>query len=177
VEDTAGSGCARYLKSLPDVCALVGAFPADDSIGANAGQPYIFHVGDDGELLVRLEGTSQIALGVTCSGSFQAGTPGSTLHYERVSIEFWADPIRDTAGNIMETHGLTHDRAHNVFDVVDSHLHRREPGLNEVWGDLVTVACWRMVAPDFYPVPDGDGMMRGQAYYAVTSSGNLGRVI
>jgi hypothetical protein len=174
---SASAGLTRYLKTLTPVTELVGAFPADDPVGANAGQPWIFHVGEAGELLVRLEGTSECAIAVSCAGSFQAGTPGSTLQYERLSVEVWADPLRDAGGNVMETSGGTHDRAHVLFDHLDSFLHRREPGDNVVWGDVITVACWRMVYPDFYLVPDGDGMMRGQGYYAVTTSGNIGHVI
>jgi hypothetical protein len=175
--DLVSAAMVRYLKSLPDVCATVGAFPPDDPVFANRDQPYVFHVGQQGDVLVRVEGSGETVIAVSFAGSFQGGDPGSTVHYERVSVEFWVDPARDGFNNIVETGGLTLARAMETFYVADSHLHRREPGANVAWGDLVTVACWRMVTPEFYLVPDGDGALRGQAYYAVTSLGWLDHAI
>lgn len=172
--DNAASGATQYLKSLTDITALVGAFSSADPIAANAGQPYIFHVGLAGELLVVIKGTGASAIACSSAGGFQAGEPGTTAQYERLSVEFWVDVARDSYGNITETSGLTLSRAQQLYYTADSHLHRIPPGDVAVWGDLVTVGCWRLTAPQFYAIPDGGGLLRGQAYYAVTISGHTG---
>jgi hypothetical protein len=45
------------------------------------------------------------------------------------------------------------------------------------WGDLITIGSTRMSEPVWYPVPDGDGLIRGGCFYSVGTFGNYGPVI
>lgn len=183
--DTSASGCVQYLKTLTDVTALVGAFDANDPVAANAGQPWIFHVANspgsagmqDSDVLRVMEGTSQAAITCSYEGGWSGGTPGWSAQFERLAVTFWVDVARDSSRNLTETSGGTLRRAMALYYTVDSHLHRREVGDNVAWGDVVTVGACRLTHPDFYAVPDGDGLMRGVAYYGVTISGHLGAVV
>jgi hypothetical protein len=158
--DTVASGAVRYLRTFPDIAALLGAFPAGD---VNAGLPYIFQE----DLLVTLEGQSCMA--VVCSefgGWGPMSLPLTTPQYMRLSLEVYADPQRDSFNNISESRGGLRQRTMQLFQTVNSHLHRTDPD-PVVWGDLRTVGCELLTRPQPQPVPDGDMMQVWQAFYGV----------
>ncbi len=175
--DDVASGAYWHISSLPDVLALIGSFPADDP--DNAGISWIFVR----SLFTRMEATSivkgsqAVALVLVNAGHGTGVLDYSTMRGQRLEIDLWIDPLRDQYGNITSP-SETQGRLLSVFSVLDSHLHRASSGdKTELWGDLVTVNCIRMTEPVIYPVPDGDGLIRGVVYYNVDTYGNYNPVV
>jgi len=171
--DDVGSGSYYYISSLPDVLALIGSFPADDP--DNAGIPWVF----TRNLYTRMEAQSIVkgsqAVALVCINAGQSSSPldYSTVRWQRLEIDLWIDPLRDQYGNITSP-SETEGRGDDVFKALDSHLHRASSGdKTEVWGDLITVNSIRMTAPVWYPVPSGDGLIRGVCFYDVGTFGNV----
>jgi hypothetical protein len=172
--DDVASGAYWFLTSQSDVTAVVGAFPADDP--DNAGVPWIFvrNVATRLETASIIKGTQAVAL--VCCFMGQAATPNasSTARSQRLEVDIWVDPLRDSMGNVTNP-SETESRGLNVFSVIDSHLHRVATDQNTVvWGNLVTTGSTRMTEPVWYPVPDGDGLIRGACFYEVACFGNTG---
>jgi hypothetical protein len=170
--DDVASGGYQYVSSLPDVLAVIGSFPADDP--DNAGIPWVFvH-----SLYTRMEaqsivqGSRAVALVCVYAGQGSAVLDYSTVRWQRLEVDIWVDPLRDSFGNVTSPSETEH-RGNDVFTVLDSHLHRASSGdKTVVWGDLVTVNSIRMTEPVWYPVPDGDGLIRGVVFYDVCTFGN-----
>ncbi len=164
----------EWLITFPDVVASVGAFPADDPIAENAGQPFIFAE----NLFIDIRtypGT--IAVVLTDIGGWQAPIALNSFRFRRLRLDIYADPLRDDAGNVIESSTMTEDRALGTFVAFNSHLHRKDPDAI-VWGDeLVTLQCQLITEPDFvqWPVASGSGITTqlGSAVYGVTFSGWL----
>ena len=165
--DDVGGGAVQYLVTFADVKALVGAFASNDPNPGFANQPWIFK--DDP--LARLEGTGSSAIVCSYAGGWSEPTSLTTARYNRLSVELWTDPLRDASNNIVETSGVTKQRMQTLFNTVNLHLHRTNPDM-VMWGDLRTVGCQLITEPQPYPIPDGDGLLRGQAYYGVSWFGS-----
>lgn len=175
--DDIASGAYSYLSGLPDVVALVGSWPADDP--DNAGISWIF-VRD---ILTRMEdisivkGTQAVALVCINMGMSAAPIASSTARCQRLEVDIWVDPLRDAMGNISSP-AETQNRGDHVFTVIDSHLHRTGVLDNtQQWGDLITAYSLRMTEPVWYPVPDGDGLIRGVCFFDVGTYGNWDPVV
>lgn len=170
--DDLASGAYQYLTGFSDIMALVGSFPADDPV--NPGIPWVFQR----NIFARMEtasiakGSQAVALVCIYAGQFQAALDSNTARFQRLELDIWVDPLRDSFGQVTdptetETRGLA------VWQTCDSHLHRVATDQNtQLWGDLVTTTCIRMAEPVWAPVPEGDGLIRGAAYYAVATYGN-----
>lgn len=169
--DDVGSGAQQYLLGFTDVTSLLGAFAATDPNPANAGLPWLFK--DD--LLTVMEGTSAAAVVCSPFGGWSAPIPLSSFDFERLSVEVYVDPLRDSANNITESSGATKQRGMAVFAAVKFRLHRTDPD-TVTWGDLVTTGCQLLTKPQFTKVPDGDGLLVGQSFYGVTCGGWLDAV-
>jgi hypothetical protein len=172
VADDVASGAYSYLSGLSDVLAVVGAFPADDP--DNAGVPWIFvrNVYTRMEDASIVKGSQAVSLVCCFMGSSSPPVNSSTVRFQRLEVDIWVDPLRDSMGNVTSP-SETELRGNYVFSVIDSHLHRVATDQNTVqWGDLITVASTRMSEPVWYPVPDGDGLIRGACFYDVGTFGS-----
>jgi hypothetical protein len=175
--DNVSSGAYKYLITFPSVTSLVLAFPLTDPITPNAGKPYIFDQpqgtapGATGPLAT-MEGTSGVAIVLGDMGGWSAPAAGSSMRFQRLSVEVWVDPLRDSGRNISESPGATVRRGRQCFDAIHKALQRQEAGGAIVWGDLVTVGCSLLNEPQFVVVADGDQMYRGPAMYGVTVAGH-----
>lgn len=170
--DDVAKGSYWFISGLPDVLALIGSFPADDPDNANI--PWIFVR----NVYTRMEDASIVkgsqAVSLVLSNAGQSSTPldYSTVRWQRLEVDIWVDPLRDSLGNITSP-SETEGRGLDVFAILDSHLHRAAASdKTQQWGDLITVSSVRMTEPVWYPVPDGDGLIRGVVFYDVGTYGN-----
>lgn len=175
--DSVAGGAVKYINTLPDVVALLGAYPANDPIPANAGRPWVFN----SDLGCTMLGSASVALVCKNYGGVSVAAPLTTPRFLRLAVDFWVDPLRDAAGNAKETSGATVGRGLTVFSVLNTHLHRRTPD-PVIWGDLVTVGCELLTEPQFFEVSDqgqpvsagsgwGNRPQWGTAYYLVSLFG------
>jgi hypothetical protein len=170
--DDLHSGAWQFLMSFPDVLAVLGSFPADDPV--NPGQPWLFqhNIYQRMEAQSVVKGTQATAVVVIYAGQFTVPTDSSTARMQRLEVDIWADPLRDAYGNVTDP-SETEGRVISVWQVLDSHLHRASSDYGmQLWGDLVTTSSSRLAEPVPYPVPDGDGLLRGVGYYGVSTFGN-----
>lgn len=175
--DDVATGAYAFLSAQSDVLAVIGSFPADDP--DNSGLPWIFVR----SVYTRMEDVSVVkgsqAVSLVCCYMGGAAPPSdmSTARQVRLEVDIWVDPLRDAIGNVTNP-SETENRGLTVFNTIDSHLHRMTTDQNTVmWGDLVTVSAVRMAEPLWYPVPDGDGLIRGVCFYNIGTFGNFDSVM
>jgi hypothetical protein len=170
--DDIGSGAVKFLSGIGAVTAALGSFPGTDSNVSLQGKPWIFK--DD--ILVRMEGQSvfltTLAMAVVCSdaGGWGDPSPLTTPRFNRLQVDIYVDPLRDAGHSITETPGATKGRGKGLFTLINYYLHRTNPDM-VLWGDLRTVGCQLITEPKFVPVPDGDVLQMGTAYYGVSVFG------
>jgi hypothetical protein len=167
--DDVGTGAVRYLAAYPDVTGLLGSFPGGDPIAANAGKPWLFSDTTLG-VLARVKGSQAAALVCSDYGGWGVPEPGATMRFRRLRTDIWIDPARDGNANVAETSAITTNRGLALFAAVQFRLQRTDPDLIK-WGDLCTTGCHLLADVMFTPVPDGDWMQRGVAYFGVMCSG------
>lgn len=148
------SGAVTFLYGQPDVLAVLGSDPDG---------PWLFQYDLWAKAL--MEGSESTALVVSSDGGWAGPNLQNTLRFPRLQIDVYADPIRDQRSNMSDP-GEVQRRAYQAFQVVDKHLHRVNSG-TQMWGSVRTVSCNRLTEPVVYRVPDGDGLLRCQVYYAV----------
>jgi hypothetical protein len=167
--DDVATGAVKYLLTFSDVTSLIGSFPSNDSNPSNASQPWLFSDMNQGMLKV-MEGTSKA--GIVCGdfGGWEVPVPMATARYRRLRVDVWVDPLRDSLRNSTETSSATANRGMGVFNAVQFRLHRTDPDA-VFWGDMCTIASMLLVEPMFQPVSDGDGLLRGTAYYGIEFTG------
>lgn len=163
------SGSVKYLGRFADVTALLGAFPVSDPQAPNAGRPWLFSDNNQGVLKV-MEGTGQAALVCSDYGPWDSPPPLGTVRFRRLRVDVWVDPLRDASSNVTETSSLTANRGLAVFAAAHFRLQRTDPD-TVMWGDLCTAGCQLLSDIQFLPVPDGDWLLRGTAWYGVTCTG------
>jgi hypothetical protein len=169
VPDDVATGAVKYLSQFPDVTGLLGSYPLSDPITANAGQPWLFSDSVQG-VFQTMEGTSSAAVVCGDYGGWDIPPPLGTVRFRRLRVDVWVDPVRDAQRNVLESSSLTTNRGLALFAAVQFHLQRTDPDA-VFWGDLCTVGCQLLTDIQFLPVPDGDWLQRGTAYYGVTASG------
>jgi hypothetical protein len=170
VVDTISSGAVKYLSGFSDITSLLGSFT---DAGPNFGLPFLFQE----DLLVSLEGSSSMAIVCSDEGGWGAmAGPLTTPQYMRLSVELYADPLRDSSFNILESKGSVHQRTATLWATINTHLHRTNPD-SVLWGDLRTTSCELLTRPTPQPVPDGDLMQVWQSYYGVTVLGATGSTV
>jgi len=167
--DDVASGAVRYLAGFADVTSLLGSFPLSDPITANAGKPWLFSDNNQGVLTV-MEGSSAAAIVCSDFGGWDVPPPYGTVRFRRLRLDIWIDPARDASRNVTESSSVTTNRGLALFAAVQFHMQRTDPDV-VLWGDLCTVGCQLLTDIQFLPVPDGDWLQRGSAYYGVTASG------
>lgn len=172
--DDVGSGAVKYLSGFSDVTSLLGAYSLTDPNPSNAGKPWLFSdttgQGAAPGVFTTVEGSSAAALVCGDFGGWAVPQPLGTLRFRRLRVDLWVDPLRDVASNVTESSTITTNRALALFAAVQRHLQRRDPDA-VFWGDLCTNDCHLLIEPQFLPVPDGDMLQRGTAYYGVSFTG------
>lgn len=156
-DDDIVSGAVTYLRAQPELIDAVSTFV----IG---GQPTagIFQY----RPWAKFEGTGKTGAVISNEGGWATANMHNTLRFPRLTVNIWADPLRDNVHNVVDP-GEVMRRAHATYRVFDKYLHRTG-GPEVMWGQLRILACVRLVEPTIYIVPDGDGLVRCQVNYAVT---------
>jgi len=148
-------GCVKWLLDEDTIHSVLGVFP-DTNV------PWLYQH----SLWSRVEGTQSVAAVISRAGGWAGANEYNTLRFPRLSLEIYADPLRDTQGNVTQP-GETWRRIEAAWVAFDTLLHR--PSADTVmWGTVRTITCTRLGEPLIYPVPDGDGSLRLQQFYAVT---------
>jgi hypothetical protein len=167
--DDVASGAVQFLAAFSDVTALLGAFPSDDPATADAGRPWLFSDNSQG-VFATLEGSSAAAIVLSDFGGWDVPPMLGTLRFRRLRVDVWVDPARDAGSNVTESSSITANRGLAVFAAAQFRLQRTDNDAI-LWGDLCTVGCQLLTDVQFTPVPDGDWLLRGTAFYGVACSG------
>lgn len=155
------TGASRYLRGFPEVVNAVDTFTITGTAGASSTTPGIWPY----RLWTRMEGSQKTSIVVAREGGWAAANTHNTLRFPRLVLNVWADPLRDGQNNNVDPR--VQSRANACFEIADKYLHLT--GGPERWfGDIRVVSCVRLTEPVIYDVADGDGLVRLQAYYAVT---------
>jgi hypothetical protein len=171
--DNVGGGAYHYLITLPDVLGLIGSFPADDPDNPSVPWVFVHNLYTRMEAQSIVKGTQAVALVCINMGLGSAVLDYSTSRWQKLEIDIWVDPLRDSLGNVTEP-SETYHRGLDIFAVLDSHLHRASSGdKTQVWGNLVTINGIRSTEPVSYPVPDGDGLIRTVCFWDINTFGNV----
>lgn len=144
-------GATEYLRSIPEVTALVGG---------NEFGPYIWQE----RPVTNFEKEPVVGIVVTTS-AIGISDDAHTQHFERLGIEIWAGPIRGALGEVVEP-AETRRRLMKVFNVVDRYLHRTNSGI-QYWGTVRTHTSERIGNIDRYSPDDGKEVLIGQVFYVV----------
>lgn len=147
-------GAVKYLQAQPAVRAVLGGYEGTDVA-------WLFQH----KMWVDVEGTSSTAAMIGRDGGWAGANLHNTMRFPMLTMEIWADPIRDDGKNVVDP-GEVYRRIEATFAVLDSFLHRPQGG-EQRWGTVRTVSCVRMTEPTIYEVPDGDGLLRLLTSYAV----------
>jgi hypothetical protein len=151
--DNLVQGAYKFLAAQGPILAVLGAFPDHT--------PWLFQ----NTSWVTVEGSGSTAAVLSHGGSWSGSNPHNTMRFPRLSLEIYVDPQRDDANNATDP-GEAHRRVEVAFAAFDRVLHRVAGG-PQMWGTVRTVSSTRLAEPTVYPTPDGDGMLRLQAFYAV----------
>jgi hypothetical protein len=154
-DDDLVQGCVKWLLDEDDVHRVLGVFPQTNV-------PWLYQH----TLWNRIEGTQSQAAVIARAGGWAGANDYNTLRFPRLSLEIYVDPIRDSGGN-QTMPGETNRRIEQVWRVFDNLLHRPSPD-TVMWGDIRVITSTRLGEPTVYVVPDGDGSLRLQQYYAIT---------
>lgn len=156
-DDDIVSGAVKFLLAQPDVVAAVGTF----IIGGQL-TPGIFGYRTVGTI----EGTSKTCAVLTNDGGWAGANLHNTLRFPRLTLNIWADPIRDAGRNATNVNEVMR-RSFAVYKVFDRHLHRIG-GDDVMFGNVRVITSTRLTEPTIIPIPDGDGLVRLQVTYAIT---------
>lgn len=146
--------CVKHLATFPAVVSLLAEF--------EDGEPFLFQH----EMQGVVESTQRAAVVVSQLGGWASPNVHNSLAFPRLSIEVWADPLRDDENNVTDPIEVQR-RALYLLKLIDTHLHRPQGG-DATWGTVRTIDCQRLGEPVMYRVPDGDGGVRAQVFYGVT---------
>lgn len=153
-DDDLVQGVVTYLLGKSDIGDVLGSYPD--------GTPYLFQH----RLWTEMENSQSTAAVLMRDGGWTGPNQHNSLHFPRLTMDIWADPLRDAGNNVTDP-GEVYRRINRAFKVIDRHLHRPQGG-EQWWGEIRSIACIRMTEPSIYPVPDGDGLLRLVTSYGVT---------
>lgn len=157
VADDIVAGAKKYLLAQPDVVAAVSSY----LIGGQP-TPGIFEY----RTWATIEGTGTTCIVLASDGGWAAANLSNTLRFPRLTVNIWADPIRDAGNNVADPTEVMR-RTYAVFRVVDPYFHL-VAGPDVRMGDLRVITSTRLTEPTYVQVSDGDGLVRCQITYAVT---------
>lgn len=157
VEDDIVSGAVKWLRAQPEAVAVVSSFVIDgvETAGIFQYRPW-----------AKLEGTGKTAVVFSHEGGWTAANTHNSLRFPRLTMNVWADPLRDARNNVRYP-GEVMRRVYACYKTFDSFLHRT--GESEArWGTVRVISSVRLAEPVIYVVPDGDGLVRCLVNYAIT---------
>lgn len=150
------SGAVKYLLAQPDCRDAVSSYIIDGQ-----STPGIFQYRTVGEI----EGTSTTCAVLSNEGGWAGANLHNTLRFPRLTLNIWADPMRDAGHNATDLNEVMR-RCFAVYKVFDRFLHRTG-GDAVMFGGLRVITSTRLTEPTIIVVPDGDGLVRLQVSYAV----------
>lgn len=118
-------------------------------------------------------GARAVAVVLGQRGNWTSPNEHNTMRFPRIVTEFWADPDRLADGSVTDPLSAN-DKITRAHGIVDRYLHRVDgsatwwPTDPAVTGlDAVRILrSSRLGELDFFPVADGDGLIRAQVFYA-----------
>lgn len=147
------AAATKYLLTKPEIAAV---------LGNTNGKPWLTQY----RLWNMFEGSESTAAVIDSDGGWTGPNVHNTLRFPRLLLSVWGDPIRDSGNNAVN-YGEVRRRVMYAFEVIDGFLHRPQ-GETVMWSTIRTVDCTRLTEPLVSNVPEGDGVVRLQAYYAIT---------
>jgi hypothetical protein len=153
VKEDIVAAATKFLKTKTDIVAL---------LGSSEGQPWLTQY----RLWHEFEGSQATAVVIDHDGGWAGPNLHNTLRFPRLLVSVWGDPRRDMGNNAVD-YGEVRRRVNAAYEVIDSYLHRAN-GTEQMWSTIRTVSCVRLTEPVVYTVPEGDGIVRLQVYYAIT---------
>lgn len=112
----------------------------------------------------KVEGSSAVAITLKSAGGWAPRNPHNSMQFPRVLVEYAGDPTRRANSEYAPD---AETKVRTVHDEVDRVLHRTSL-FAEMWGDDRVIGCQSLGEIEFFPMPDGDGAVVGQAYYGLT---------
>ncbi len=144
------------FQDEPSIQAVLGAY--------QTGKPWLFAHSP----YVNVEGTQSTAAIFSYAGGWAGANDYNTVRYPRLSLDIWADCLRDPLGNPTDFEEV-HRRVMACWDAFDRLLHRPAQHV-EYWGPVRTIGCTRIGEPTVGPIAEGDGMRRLHCFYGVTQA-------
>lgn len=136
----------RFLVEQPDVTSLLGS--------SATYKHWLFRL----RPFVQIEGTGKCAMVLSRRAGWAPPNRHNTAQFPRLQVEILADDDREL-GTPNPANRAAHDKAIEVFEAVDLHLHRPHGGAT-FFNDVRVLGSTRLGEPDVTPVPGGDGVMR-----------------
>lgn len=150
------TGATKYLQAQPECLTAVDTFNISGRV-----VPGIFAY----QLGVRMEQSQRTSVLITHDGGWAAPNIVNSMRFPRLLLSVLADPLRDGNGNARDP--MLQRRANACFETFDKYLHCIGSG-EMWWGSLRVLDSIRLTEPSVNSVGDGDGLIRMQAYYAIT---------
>lgn len=156
--DLVDAACA-YLRLQPGVYNVLGS--------DNDWDVWLFQ----DTLMTRVESSQKTACVVRQDGGWTQPNMHNTARFPRLVVEFYGDPDRDAGNNTSEPLSAK-DKILAAFNVIDRFLHFTTMR-DQWWPEYGTNGAMRVLNSSraselqFFPVPDGDGLMRGSVTYNV----------
>lgn len=112
-----------------------------------------------------VEGTGKACVVLSDRTSWAGPNQHNTARFPTLLVEVFADASRDSQGNVVADDADR--RCKQVWDGLDRIFHDAA-NVSHVWPlGLKIFSCVRWTELSIDDVPDGDGSVRGTAYYAV----------
>jgi hypothetical protein len=124
-------------------------------------------------LFTVVEQSQQCAVVLAQRGNWTSPNPGGTIRFPRLLTEIWADPDRVGRSDVDPLSAK--DKILLAHEAIDVHLHNVDSEV--LWWPTDPITGYRPADSvrvikssragelDFFPVPDGDGMMRATVFY------------
>jgi hypothetical protein len=141
----------RYLAAQAPVRAVLGSDALWDT--------WLFQM----KLQATLEGSESVACVLSPGGNWTTPNEHNTARFPRLRVEFFADPTRDAARNVVTA--STWAKLSAAYDAIDPYLHWM--GGEQMWGDVRVIGSKRLGELDYSPVQDGDGGGYAVVYYGL----------
>lgn len=151
----------RRLVAVPSISGVLAA-----PNGATPSGVWLFVR----ELQALVEGTGAVAVVLREEGSWARPNSHNTARFPRLSVEVFADSLRDSTQAIIKRDAEARARA--VWERFQAVLHRVD-AFAEMWGATATdpgMRVWGsslMALPDVFPESDWDGGVRLQCHYGL----------
>lgn len=124
-------------------------------------------------LPIRMESTQKIALVLRQEGFWTSPNTYNTMRFPRLITEFWCDPPRDAAANVVNWVSAKR-QIQKTHAYIDLFLHSVTS--EAVWWPSFTdpqrfrvISSKRQGELEYFPVSDGNGLLRATCSYALTT--------